>query len=68
MRTKLIAATLACGFLFGLQAAAFAQDLNEHSPLASPRTYDFHAHHQRQGTYDPYNGQFYPPDFQPAWH
>jgi hypothetical protein len=36
MRAKLIAAVLAGGSLLGLQAAATAQDLNEHPSVTTP--------------------------------
>jgi hypothetical protein len=36
MRTKLIAIFLAGGCLLGFQAAAMAQDMNEHPAVATP--------------------------------
>jgi hypothetical protein len=36
MRTKLMAAILAGGALLGLQAAAIAQDMNEHPTVTTP--------------------------------
>jgi hypothetical protein len=42
MRTKLIAAILASGCLFGFQAAAVAQDLNEHPKVTTPSQAEQH--------------------------
>lgn len=82
MRPKLMAAIIAAGCLLGCQASALAQDLAEHPPAVYPYAgtyygqqplYDrYGAYYDRyggqSGTFDPYNGQYYPPDFQPAWH
>lgn len=77
MRRTLIAVTIASACLVGYQASAFAQDLAEHPLAVYPhaRTYygqnlydRYGAYYNQYGVFDPYNGQYYPPDFQPAWH
>jgi hypothetical protein len=76
MKNGLIVAVAAAGCILGFQVSALAQDLAEHPPFAAPSgpsvagtVYNFYGPSaQCYGTYDPYNGNCYPPDFQGPWH